>query len=197
METSSSISNISPAVVKAQAELTNAPQNQINPYFKSSYAGLATVIDHVRKILEKNGLAVIQGNCVSEAGRGVCINTLLLHESGEYIKSSLEVPVAKNDPQELGKSITYGRRYALSAILGISSEEDIDANPKEKPKAAEKPPGSKQVPEPKGVLCGVHKAEMKFNRNGNPYHRNAAGEFCNGRGFPGEDTGQAYPETIQ
>ncbi|MGI5828446.1 MAG: ERF family protein [Patescibacteria group bacterium] len=136
MQHSESIKELAAALVKAQAKITNAPQTKVNPFFKSKYADLSTVIDTIKKPLTDNGLSVIQGNEVSE--NGVVITTMLLHESGEWIESKLNMPITKQDPQAMGSAITYGRRYALSAIIGIASDEDDDANTQKSENASPK-----------------------------------------------------------
>jgi hypothetical protein len=126
MQHSESITKLAVALVEAQAELTNVVESASNPFFKSMYAPLNTVIDHAKPVLTKHGLAIVQGNTPTE--NGVIVDTMLIHTSGEWIKSELNMPLAKNDPQGAGSAITYGRRYAYSAIIGISSGDDDDAN---------------------------------------------------------------------
>jgi len=123
---SDSIKELTAALSKAQSEFKPVVKNANNPFFKSTYATLDAVIDATKEALTKNGLAVIQGNEPTETG--VIVTTFLSHSSGEWIESQLAMPVTKPDPQGYGSAITYGRRYALSAILNVASEEDDDAN---------------------------------------------------------------------
>jgi len=123
---SDSIKELSAALSKAQSEFKPVVKNANNPFFKSTYATLDAVIEATKEALSKNNLSIVQGNEPTETG--VIVTTLLSHASGEWIESQLAMPVTKPDPQGYGSAITYGRRYALSAILGVASEEDDDAN---------------------------------------------------------------------
>lgn len=124
---SESIKNLAKAFVQFQSEVTNPANTANNPFFKSKYAPLNEVLNLVRPILTKYGLSVIQSP--SAKGDSVTVTTMLLHESGEWIKlDPLTLKADKNTAQGIGSAITYARRYALSAALGISSEDDDDGN---------------------------------------------------------------------
>lgn len=127
MNKSDTIGKLSKALTAVQSQITPALKDSDNPFFKSKYADLNSVWDTARKLLAANGLAVIQGNTVGEMGT-IIVETVLSHESGEWIQSSLSLPLAKHDPQGVGSAITYGRRYGLSAIVGIVADVDDDAN---------------------------------------------------------------------
>lgn len=127
MNKSDSIKNIAVALAKFQAEVKNPKNTADNPFYNSKYAPLQDVLNAVRPLLSKHGLSIIQ----NPAGDGerISIHTMLVHESGEWIEfEPLVLKVEKITPQGAGSAITYGRRYALSAVLGISSEDDDDAN---------------------------------------------------------------------
>jgi len=127
MRSSDSVTKISAAIVKAQAAIEPAPKDAANPFFKSRYSDLPTVWRTVKDALHANGLAVVQGGEAEPNRDGiVAISTRLIHESGEWIESTLVLPVVKADPQALGSATTYARRYALSAMLGVVSETDDD-----------------------------------------------------------------------
>ena len=131
MNKSESIKNLAVALSKFQSEVENPKNTADNPFYHSKYAPLQDVLNTVRPLLSKHGLSVIQ----SPAGDGqsVSITTMLLHESGEWIEfEPLVLKAEKITPQGAGSAITYGRRYALSAVLGISSEDDDDGNSLEK-----------------------------------------------------------------
>lgn len=131
MQTSESISEISKAVSQFQAEISNPANTASNPFYKSKYAPLPDVLNLVRPILAKYGLSVIQNPYTN--GDSVVITTRLMHSSGEWIETdSLNLKPEKNTPQGIGGAITYGRRYSISAVLGIASEEDDDGNTNEK-----------------------------------------------------------------
>lgn len=124
---SETISELAKALSKAQAAIQPAIKDTENPFFKSSYADLSAVWEVARKPLTENGLSVSQlpGECKDNK---VILQTILMHESGEYLCSILEMPYLKNDPQSIGSAITYARRYALAAIVGIVADEDDDGN---------------------------------------------------------------------
>ena len=120
---SEAIGKLAEALSKAQGMIKGAVKDSENPFFKSSYADLASVWDACREALSKNGLSVVQTTRISDAGEPVII-TMLLHSSGEWVSGELLVKPVKNDPQSIGSAITYGRRYALSAMVGVAPEDD-------------------------------------------------------------------------
>lgn len=127
MRKSESIENIAKALVKFQAEVKNPPNTAVNPFLKNKYAPLNDILNLVRPILSKHGLGVIQAP--SGDGESISIATMLMHESGEWIEPEpLVLKAEKATAQGAGAAITYGRRYALSAVLGISSEDDDDGS---------------------------------------------------------------------
>src|SRR5688500_4097624 len=130
MLSSGNIGKISSALVKAQAEMPKIAFDKKNPFLGNGYATLGAVIDATRPILEKFGLAVMQFP-LSHEGR-IGVRTVLLHESGEYFEDViLLVPDAQKGlsvNQSAGVTISYLRRYALVAILGLYAEEDTDGD---------------------------------------------------------------------
>jgi hypothetical protein len=132
MKHSESIKNLAISLVEAQKELKNTLQTAENPYYKSTYAPLNDILDDVRPILNKHGITVIQN--LSYIDTAIVVSVCLLHISGEWIEQDgLRLPIEKQTAQSVGISVTYGRRYVLSAMLGIASEEDTDGegeNPK-------------------------------------------------------------------
>jgi len=128
---SESIKNLTKALSQFQGEVQNPKNTANNPYFNSKYAPLQEVLNIVRPLLTKHGLAIIQSP--SGDGKNVSITTILSHESGEWIEfEPLILNPEKTTPQGIGSAITYGRRYSLSAALGIASEDD-DGNEASKP----------------------------------------------------------------
>ena len=125
MKTSDSIKEIATALSKAQAVIVGAVKDKTNPHFKSDYADLASVWDACRKPLTDNGLSVVQTASREEGGIGV--TTILMHASGEWITDTLVMRPTKDDPQGAGSCITYARRYALAAMVGVAQVDD-DAN---------------------------------------------------------------------
>ncbi len=115
------------ALAKAQGLIEGAKKRNLNPHFKSKYADLASVWDACREELSSNGLSVIQ-NPVNAPPGHVALETTLAHESGESITQSYAMPIKDpQNPQAVGSALTYMRRYALMAVVGIAPEDD-DAN---------------------------------------------------------------------
>jgi len=125
MKMSETIADLAKALAAAQAEIENATKGSINPHFRSKYADLAEVLNTSRPILSKHGLSVVQMPGF-EDGK-VSVETVLMHESGQWIANTLLGPCSKLDPQGVGSAITYYRRYSLAAFAGIAQEDD-DAN---------------------------------------------------------------------
>ena len=122
---SSEIDKLAEALAKAQSELEGAKKESTNPFFKSNYADLHAVIKSAFPYLSKHGLSVSQGNEIVPGA--VCVTTTLMHSSGQWLRSKVKLPLSKVDAQGVGAAITYGRRYGLSAIVGIAQYDD-DAN---------------------------------------------------------------------
>ena len=148
-EKSESIKEIAPALNKVLSEVSNLPKTKKG--YGYSYTPLDDVLEAVRPILLKHSLGVTQ--MVGSDGGMVTIKTLLLHDSGEYLATTLTLPPTNmsgvNDVQALGASITYGRRYQLTAMFGIASEEDVDGRheqpKKDKPTPRQAPPQAPRV----------------------------------------------------
>jgi len=119
---SESIAALAAALSKAQASITGALKDSSNPFFKSKYADLASCWDACRKQLADNGLCVIQTTTHTDAG--VMLVTTLAHSSGEWIRGTLPVLTKDSGPQAQGSGITYARRYALAAIVGLAQIDD-------------------------------------------------------------------------
>lgn len=123
MEKSESIKEIANALCKFQAEVEKIKKGATNPFFKSKYATLADILDVIRQPLANNGLSFVQ------FPKGIHgLETMLMHISGEYLSESYEMRPVKDDPQGAGSVITYQRRYALGAVLGLNIDEDDDGN---------------------------------------------------------------------
>lgn len=135
VEFSQTLGAIAKALAKAQGELQNASKDAVNPHFKNRYATLASVREAITPAFTKNGLAISQLN-EPHGDAGVCVVTLLMHESGEWIRSRLFVPASKRDAQGFGSALSYARRYALAAIANIATDDDDDANEASKPAPA-------------------------------------------------------------
>ena len=146
METSPTIGKLTEALAKAQASFLAVKRTtkvdfttRSGQKIKYSYAPLSDVLDACRKVLSDNGLAIMQPTKIVDGK--LIVETLLSHISGEWIKGEILIESQTKDPQSEGSALTYARRYALSAMLGIASEEDDDAglaSDKENLKSTEK-----------------------------------------------------------
>lgn len=133
------IKNIATALSKFQGELEAAKKDSVNPFYKSHYSDLRSVWNVIREPLAKNGLSVTQIPTV-QGELGMVLITRVLHISGESIESIYPINPVKNDPQGIGSAVTYARRYALTAVLGVVSGDDDgnDANGNGEPLKAPK-----------------------------------------------------------
>lgn len=145
---SASITKLAPALLAAKANITNPKKASANPFFKSKYANLGSVIDCSEDALAEQGLFVTQIVCVEPNSGKDALLTLLIHSSGEHIGGYYVLNPLKSDPQGIGSAITYARRYALQSLLGMNAEDDDGAAasgttaPAFKPKA---PPAADQL----------------------------------------------------
>ena len=122
MESSATIGELAEALAKAQGEMGSAQKAADNPFFKSKYADLSEVIKAVKAPFANNGLSYTQFPIRDGESAGVI--TVLMHKSGEWMRSSYTLPLGKFDAQASGSCITYARRYALQAIAGIPAGDD-------------------------------------------------------------------------
>jgi hypothetical protein len=140
---SESIAALAKAIALSQLHVENALKSSTNPHFKSKYADLAEILNTVRPVFSANGIAIVQ-TPTFESGVA-SVETMLCHESGEFISSICSSPVSKQDAQGIGSAITYLRRYSLAAMCGVAQEDDDGngASDKDKPK---QPATPKQPP---------------------------------------------------
>jgi hypothetical protein len=122
MITSENINEIAAALSKAQGEMGGAVKDSANPFFKSKYADLSSVWEACRAALTTNGLAVVQSP--SADGLRVSVDTLLTHQSGQWMRGTVSVNAKEDSPQAVGSAITYLRRYALQSFAGVAPEDD-------------------------------------------------------------------------
>jgi hypothetical protein len=133
MKQSESIANLAKALATVQQHITPVVKDRTNPHFKNNYATLDAIMENVRPLLAGHGLAIVQGGGapVSNADGnivGAAVETMLVHQSGEFITSAIVLPIDKGTPQAVGSAITYGRRYGVAALLALTTEEDDDGN---------------------------------------------------------------------
>jgi len=139
MKTSESIKNLATALSAAHAKITHASKDSQNPHFRNNYASLESVIDATKAALLENNIVVLQGMSAD----GSTLTTRLQHSTGEFIETDLKLMLSKQDMQGMGSAITYGRRYALAAILNISQADDDGNAASEKPRKAAPPKNAK------------------------------------------------------
>lgn len=152
MNSSTTIKALSAALVKVQGEIEHAHKNATNPHYRNKYADLTEVLDTVRPVLSKHGLSVVQFPGYVE---GVAtVETILTHESGEWMAGTAGARVQKDDPQGVGSAITYLRRYSLAAVCGIGQEDDDAESASQQPKQAHTP-AQRPSSEPVGVKHGT------------------------------------------
>jgi hypothetical protein len=130
VNTSPTIGALAEALAKAQADITGAVKDSANPYFKSKYADLESVWSACRKPLTSNGLSVVQTTLPTK--RGLMLVTTLAHSSGEWIRGYMPILATQGKAGEVkevtaqaqGSGISYARRYALAAIVGVYQTDD-------------------------------------------------------------------------
>lgn len=133
------------AMAKAQSEIENAAKNAANPHFKSRYADLAEVLNTVRPVFARHGLAVIQSTAFSPESNTVEVTTTIGHSGGGWMSSTAGCVPAKVDAQGIGAATTYLRRYALAAMAGVAQEDD-DGNSQH---------GNKSAPAGQLIIDGI------------------------------------------
>lgn len=123
IEQSADIVELALALHKAQATVDGVKKDSKNPHFKNNYASLEAVIDTAKPALQANGIAFTQAPGALVDG-AIEITTMLVHVSGQWMRSTLHVPLGKRDAQGVGSAITYGCRYSLMAMLGLPPVDD-------------------------------------------------------------------------
>ena len=172
MEKSEKINNLTKSLLQFHKEIGKIAKTSTNPFFKSKYADLPSILDAINEPLQNAGLVIV--SIPDNDG----LTTLLLHsESGEYISANAIMKPVKNDPQAIGSAITYQRRYSIGSILNLNIDDDDDGN-KASIKAEQQQPKDIVPPKPsitpklmekmkdrikKGEKGIVFKAEQSFN----------------------------------
>lgn len=165
MYASESISELATAMAKAQADMKAAEMNARNPFLKNSYADLGSIIEAIRPAIAKYGISFAQ--MPSFDGEKVTVDTLIMHASGQWLRSTLTLAIEGEKglslAQVMGKAITYLRRYGLSAMFGVYADKDDDGNDTgaDSTKATAKPAMNGSAPN-----CPKCKGPMWDNREG-------------------------------
>lgn len=127
VQKSEQVNELFAALAKARANFDEVKKTESNPFYKSKYADLATIISATYKSLSAQGLSVIQ--LLGDVANGaVIVETILTHASGQWLSTETSMPVQKSDAQGVGSALTYCRRYSLQSILNIAAEEDDDGS---------------------------------------------------------------------
>ena len=121
---SETIGKLAGALAKAQGDMTMVEAKSNNPFFNSKYASLSAVLEVALPKLNANGIALVQGNRWDAVDNGFYITSMLMHSSGEWIKSEIRMPISKKDAHGIGAATTYGRRYLLSSMVGVAQADD-------------------------------------------------------------------------
>lgn len=122
MTSSTDIKDLATALAKAQSKIIGAVKDSTNPFFKSTYSDLASVWEAIREPLTSNGLSVVQAPV--ETDKGSMLETIIMHNSGQWISGTIKVQPIKDDPQGRGSALSYARRYALASMLSVPSIDD-------------------------------------------------------------------------
>jgi hypothetical protein len=123
---SEQIDQLAEALIAIQAAVPAIPKDANNPFFKSKYADLPAVVETAAPIITQYGVAVIQ--TVGFDGEHDTLTNLVVHKSGQWVSDTMRLHLPKQDPQGQGSAITYARRYAYMASLGLVADEDDDGN---------------------------------------------------------------------
>lgn len=142
METSPEINEIATALTKFRQVVANVSKDSVNPFFKSKYASFDNVVETIKPALDECNLTFAQ----FPDGDG--LTTIIIHGRGQWIRATAKITPKDNTPQGQGSAITYMRRYALSAALGLATEEDDDGNGPVAAKKAAKPKETKKLDYP-------------------------------------------------
>jgi hypothetical protein len=125
IETSATVVELFKSLHAAQGQIKGVAKDAKNPHFKSRYVTLEAAHEAARPALQATGLSITQAP--GKLSDGIIeITTMLAHVSGEWMRSTLHMPVPKRDPQGVGSAITYGLRYSLMAVLGMPPTDDDD-----------------------------------------------------------------------
>lgn len=162
MNKSETIKELAIALSKAQEEMPVVEFNATNPFLKSKYADLGSNIKTATPVLAKYGLSISQ--LPTSDGDKIGLTTLLMHTSGEWIESTIMMPV-ELDPnnkavslvQIAGKTLTYFRRYSFAAFLGMYAEEDVDGN-------GSKPASKKPAPKTRATVTKKTNGKMSLEK---------------------------------
>ena len=171
MNKSETTKELALALSKAQGEMPPAELNAVNPFLKNKYADLGSIIKTAKPVLAKHGLSLSQ--LPTSDGDKIGVTTILIHSSGEWIESTIMIPVEEDEKnkavtliQTAGIAITYLRRYSYASILGMYADDDVDGNGPKPPRKTKSKPKSKSTSNGK---MSLDSASEVVNRDGVKY----------------------------
>ena len=159
---SEQINELAEALSKAQGLIEGAAKDSKNPFFKSSYADLHSVMACAREPLAANGLSVVQPTAVIDGQ--LCLITMIMHKSGQWVKSVVPLILAKQDPQSVGSAITYYRRYSYASLVGIAQMDDDGESAMER-KPREMPVKSQESPTIGSLMMAMAKVDLHIDKS--------------------------------
>lgn len=125
MHTSETIEALAAALAKAQGELKNIEKGKLNPHLKSKYADIADGLEVIRPVLSANGIALVQATNFNQDTGIFILHTRLVHRSGQWMESTYPLPTGVK-ATDMGGAITYARRYAAFALVGVAGTNEDD-----------------------------------------------------------------------
>jgi len=172
MDASEQINELAGALAKAQGQIVPAKFDGQNPHLKNRYTTLAAVWDAIRKPLSDNGLAVAQ--IVVTEPDGMFLLTRLMHSSGQYVQATYPIAAGDNRgvsaAQAVGSALTYARRYSLTALVGVVSDDDDDGNSASAPQTQRQAQPQPRQPEPpKAKQQQAQQVQAATNGDGLPF----------------------------
>ena len=144
------INELAKALNEFQAELVSVGKTADNPFFKSKYADLGSIMKEAQPVLTKHGLSIMQ--LPDNIDGQPALTTIVMHTSGQSQSATVPLVLSKQDPQGFGSAMTYFRRYGYAAALQIVIDEDDDGN---KASSSNSSQGTRDFPEKKPVLTGM------------------------------------------
>lgn len=190
------IKELATALNAFQAELVTVGKTAANPFFKSKYADLATIMLASQPVLTKHGLAVVQLPDNLE-GRPA-LTTILMHSSGQSVQATVPLILTKEDPQGVGSAITYARRYGYAAALQIVIDEDDDGNRASAPSQSYNKPRTPQVGPPTANKLAMLKGQIRNELHKNGISDEESHEFIRTEyGYDGITTQEQAIEVLE
>lgn len=165
------ITELATALNEFQAELVTVSKSASNPFFKSKYADLATIMLASQPVLTKHGLSIVQ--LLDNLDGKPALTTVLMHKSGQAVKATIPLILTKEDPQGVGSAITYMRRYGYAAALQIVIDEDDDGNRASAPRQAY---GAPAKTAPKAAVPSASRLAMIKGQIRNELHKNGVAD---------------------